>query len=479
MKRIVSLVSIGVIIMIALFAAQPAKAQVRFGASISFQNFYDELSPYGDWIDYPDYGYTWRPRLGRDFRPYATNGYWSYADGYDWTWVSDYDWGWAPFHYGRWFYDPYYGWLWVPGYEWSPAWVAWRGGGDYYGWAPLRPGFNISFGFDNYNAPYDYWTFAPCNYMTSRHISRYYYPYRNNINIFNRTIIINNYDRHRGGRDGFYRNGPSRHEVERYTGRINAIRVRDMDRPGRNSVRRDELSVYRPSVNRVGSNDRFVPRNVRTYDREAVSNRGEMNNGRGSGRDNGNYGRNNNRNNMPDRNRANDNRNAERGQRQDQVIQQRDVNNERSVEARQRATEMRQRNDQVQREQMRQRDVENQRAVERQRNEQYQREQQRQDQVRTQRDQESQRRMMDNRRQQMEQERVQRDNQRSMEMRQRNEEMQRVQQQRESQRQQAQAQQQREIRTRETQVERPSRDFGGRGNSGGDRGSRESGRGRF
>ena len=50
------------------------------------------------------------------------------------------------FHYGRWFYDPYYGWLWVPGYDWSPAWVTWRGGGDYYGWAPIRPGISISIG---------------------------------------------------------------------------------------------------------------------------------------------------------------------------------------------------------------------------------------------------------------------------------------------------------------------------------------------
>src|ERR1700761_1436748 len=41
------------------------------------QVFYDELSPYGNWIDYPDYGYVWAPAdVGPDFRPYATNGYW-------------------------------------------------------------------------------------------------------------------------------------------------------------------------------------------------------------------------------------------------------------------------------------------------------------------------------------------------------------------------------------------------------------------
>jgi hypothetical protein len=39
----------------------------------------------------------------------------------------------------RWVYDSYEGWLWVPDYEWAPAWVVWRGGGDYYGWAPMSP----------------------------------------------------------------------------------------------------------------------------------------------------------------------------------------------------------------------------------------------------------------------------------------------------------------------------------------------------
>ena len=48
------------------------------------QVFYDELSPYGQWIDYPDYGYVWQPNVGPDFRPYETNGYWAYSD-YGWT----------------------------------------------------------------------------------------------------------------------------------------------------------------------------------------------------------------------------------------------------------------------------------------------------------------------------------------------------------------------------------------------------------
>ncbi|MCK9205343.1 MAG: hypothetical protein M0P58_13055, partial [Bacteroidales bacterium] len=94
--------------------------------TISVQTFYDELSPYGDWIYTPEYGYAWRPYIdcAEDFRPYATRGNWANTD-LGWNWVSDYRWGWATFHYGRWFFDDYLGWMWIPGYEWAPAWVTW------------------------------------------------------------------------------------------------------------------------------------------------------------------------------------------------------------------------------------------------------------------------------------------------------------------------------------------------------------------
>ncbi|MFA6795615.1 MAG: DUF6600 domain-containing protein, partial [Proteiniphilum sp.] len=84
-------------------------------SGISFNVFYNELRPYGRWINNGRYGRVWVPNVGRDFHPYATNGYWVMTD-YGNTWVSDYSWGWAPFHYGRWFYDDYYGWSWMPGY---------------------------------------------------------------------------------------------------------------------------------------------------------------------------------------------------------------------------------------------------------------------------------------------------------------------------------------------------------------------------
>src|SRR5690606_99786 len=155
MKNISKHIAIALSIMLfVLTGFNQAKAQT---GQVSFQLFYDELSPYGEWIDDSDYGYVWLPDVGSNFRPYATNGHWINTE-YGNTWVSDFDWGWAPFHYGRWHYSNRYGWGWVPGYEWGPAWVSWRHGSNQYGWAPLGPGMNVGV---QVNIPISLWVFVP------------------------------------------------------------------------------------------------------------------------------------------------------------------------------------------------------------------------------------------------------------------------------------------------------------------------------
>src|ERR1019366_1169413 len=132
----------------------PQKASAQ---TVSVQVFYDQLSPYGTWVDNPQYGYVWVPNVGPGFEPYATNGHWVYTE-YGWTWVSDYAWGWAPFHYGRWYSDPTYGAVWVPDNEWAPAWVTWRRSEGYYGWAPMGPGVSITMAYGSgYDIPSDRW----------------------------------------------------------------------------------------------------------------------------------------------------------------------------------------------------------------------------------------------------------------------------------------------------------------------------------
>ena len=104
--------------------------------------FYQELSPYGHWLRAENGAWFWQPSViatSPGWRPYYDNGYWTSTDA-GWYWTSDYPWAWAAFHYGRWELHPHFGWIWLPDRVWGPAWVTWRNGGDYSGWAPLPPG---------------------------------------------------------------------------------------------------------------------------------------------------------------------------------------------------------------------------------------------------------------------------------------------------------------------------------------------------
>jgi hypothetical protein len=107
----------------------------------ALQDFHPALDAHGTWADDPKYGTVWTPsasEAGPDFVPYVTAGHWVYDEL---LWTSDYEWGWAPFHYGRWVLIDGRGWSWIPGREYAPAWVDWRTGDEYLGWAPTPPLF--------------------------------------------------------------------------------------------------------------------------------------------------------------------------------------------------------------------------------------------------------------------------------------------------------------------------------------------------
>lgn len=233
------------------------------GGEVSYQTFYDQLQPYGNWIDYPGYGYVWQPNAGMDFRPYATNGHWvSTIDG--WAWASDYNWGWAPFHYGRWLYEPAIGWAWVPGYEWAPAWVTWGQYDEYYAWAPLAPGISISMG-NTWRAPYNYWSFIPHNYIQYSNPSRYISRNNFNRNVVNNITIINNYNSYNNKE--YYHRGPDYREVERYTHKtITPVAITATQRPGVARINQRQFEVYRPAVspNAVINNRNPLPARVKT-----------------------------------------------------------------------------------------------------------------------------------------------------------------------------------------------------------------------
>ncbi len=152
--------------------------------------FYTSLAPYGEWVQLEPRGWVWVPEnVDYGWRPY-TVGQWSWVEPYGWMWVSEEPWGWATYHYGRWMYVDDYGWVWVPGTTWGPAWVAFRYGDPWVGWAPLPPGpgwrFDAAPDLTSLNATVSLgsfaWTFVSLQHfaapdMRSRVLVNAYNPY--------------------------------------------------------------------------------------------------------------------------------------------------------------------------------------------------------------------------------------------------------------------------------------------------------------
>jgi hypothetical protein len=250
----------------------PLAAQAEAETEVSLNFFYDNLSDQGNWIEVGDYGYCFQPNVavnGSDWRPYA-DGYWAYTD-VGWTWVSYEDFGWATYHYGRWADLDDYGWVWVPGYEWAPAWVSWRTGGDYIGWAPLPPaggdiceGRTITIQVDaEFEIGSQYYNFIDIRYIGEPVLrARILAPSRN-VTIINNTVnvtnitynnsIVNNY-----GPDYNRLNQYSTRPIQRLSLKRETVVGADFGRGGRhanfNRVNGNQLMVVAPQIQKSEQN---------------------------------------------------------------------------------------------------------------------------------------------------------------------------------------------------------------------------------
>jgi hypothetical protein len=243
------------------------EAPLTPSANVSYTYFYDSLSPYGSWIDVEGYGRCWQPTVvvvNRGWQPYCDSGHWVYSDC-GWYWASDYSWGWAPFHYGRWFHHSRVGWCWAPDTIWAPAWVSWRYTSDYCGWAPLPPTacYRPGIGFTYYGRSVDvsfsfglsarHYAFVPIRNFNDRHPYRYRVPQHNVTQIYNTTVVVNNYSH--GGRDRIINHGIPVDRVRTVTRTdIRPVQLHDTDRPSDARVIRSQdsgtrsLTVYHPQL---------------------------------------------------------------------------------------------------------------------------------------------------------------------------------------------------------------------------------------
>jgi hypothetical protein len=250
-SSILTLAFTGVLALLCTPASAQQYGPPHSGGQVDAGIFYEGLAPQGDWVEMPDYGWSWSPHVERGWRPY-TRGQWVMTDD-GWYWDSDERFGWATYHYGRWVNDPNYGWFWVPGTEWAPAWVSWRHGNGYTGWAPLPPratwqthvGLNIGgLDIDAFIGERDY-SFVQDRSFVDRGVYQRVLPPAQNVTIINQTTNITNYTvvNNRVVNDGI----PVAN-VERAVGRpIARARTVDAARVGAPvHARAGEVAVYRP-----------------------------------------------------------------------------------------------------------------------------------------------------------------------------------------------------------------------------------------
>jgi hypothetical protein len=238
--------------------------------SASFQTFYDSLANQGTWIQSSDYGYVWQPQVtDPNWAPY-TAGHWVYSDA-GWTWVSDEPWGWATYHYGRWANIEGTGWVWVPGYTWAPAWVSWRYGDGYAGWAPLPPdsfvgvdyssddsssdaGYHIGDDVDDtYGIGAGWYIFLPVNCLCYHSYHGYYCHRYDNFSIINNTENVTNLNvnRHRtyGGFSHVMAGGPRVAQVNDASQTpMPTVTLARATQPGGGAVTGNSAAFYAPHI---------------------------------------------------------------------------------------------------------------------------------------------------------------------------------------------------------------------------------------
>jgi len=185
-----------------------AEVSVEVGVAIHTESdFYEPLTPLGEWVVVESYGRCWRPsRIEADWRPYCNGSWQRTEDG--WYWVSDEPWGWATYHYGRWDMNAKFGWFWVPQTVWAPSWVSWHEGGGYIGWAPLSPSGRV-----------DVEVISPRAFVFVEE-RRFLEPIRPTTVVVNNTTIINK---------TVINKGPQTEVIEKVTGhKIQPVQVREL-----------------------------------------------------------------------------------------------------------------------------------------------------------------------------------------------------------------------------------------------------------
>jgi len=176
----------------------PAVGTVFLPAAAQAQDAIDfrvALEGYGQWVQHPRWGEVWIPeQVPPDWQPYRL-GHWVYTEEWGWYWDSEEDFGWITYHYGRWVFDRGLGWIWIPGRDWGPAFVDWRQGDDFVGWAPLPPDEYLD---EDYESP-DTYFFVRAGDLLAPRVYVVFLPPQERFAYYNRSFLVNRSVRLGGG----------------------------------------------------------------------------------------------------------------------------------------------------------------------------------------------------------------------------------------------------------------------------------------
>jgi hypothetical protein len=159
----------------------------------------------------------------------------------------------------------------VPGYQWAPAWVSWRYGGGYCGWAPLPPstfvgveigGGGINLGFDfQFGSECDTefgigpgcYNFIPVGYIGERRYHGYYMDRSRNFTIINNTRNVTNIYITRNSGNAFSAvrvGGPSLADINAHSRTpVQQVRLTASGQAGISSVDGGTMNIFRPRIN--------------------------------------------------------------------------------------------------------------------------------------------------------------------------------------------------------------------------------------
>ena len=146
---------------------------------------------------------------------------------------------------------------------WGPAWVEWRQGGGYIGWAALPPGrhgvdVNIEIGVEVGEPPYWAFAFVEERYIIDEHVRDHFEPVTRNVTIFNITKNITRYEVVNGR---FVNRGIDVNYVQKVTGQpVRHYGVSEVARPYAAGLRGNRIGAYRPSLPARNMQSRTSPR---------------------------------------------------------------------------------------------------------------------------------------------------------------------------------------------------------------------------